>query len=155
MTDHVSPDVRSLIMGRVQQKNSGPELRVRRMLHARGYRFRLHKRELPGTPDISFPKYKKVVFVHGCFWHGHNCQWGKLPKTRMEYWQNKIETNRERDSRNVTALADSGWVSLVIWQCELRDAEQALLKMCDFLGSDLLLGGQGVSALRTPRTRDD
>lgn len=133
MTDHVAPDRRSFIMSKVGQKDTAPELRLRRALHSLGYRYRLHRRDLPGTPDLVFPSRRKVIFVHGCFWHGHICRWGKLPKSRLEYWLPKIEANKERDNRALTLLADKGWQVLVVWQCELRDVSKALPRVVAFL----------------------
>ncbi|WP_444666026.1 very short patch repair endonuclease [Cereibacter changlensis] len=121
MTDHVSPERRAYIMSRVPQKHTTPELALRRALHALGYRFRLHRRDLPGSPDLVFPSRRKVIFVHGCFWHGHGCRWGRLPKTRLDYWQSKIETNHERDRAALVRLSEAGWTSMVVWQCEIRD----------------------------------
>lgn len=120
-------------MSKVGQKNTKPEVMLRRALHALGYRFRLHRRDLPGTPDIVFPSRRKVVLVHGCFWHGHGCRWGQLPKSRTEYWRPKIETNRERDNRTLTALAEAGWEPMVVWQCELRDLNEAVRRVESFL----------------------
>lgn len=133
MVDHVSADVRRRIMASVQTKDTGPEMLVRRMLHALGYRYRLHRKDLPGSPDLVFPRLRKVVFVHGCFWHGHGCQWGRLPQSKLDYWGPKIESNQKRDVRNVAALGEAGWRVLTIWQCELRDRERALEKLCAFL----------------------
>jgi DNA mismatch endonuclease, patch repair protein len=135
MSDRVTPERRSFIMSRVGQKNTAPEMALRRALHRLGYRFRLHRRDLPGSPDIVFPSRRKVVFVHGCFWHGHDCRWGRLPKSRQEYWLPKIETNRERDKRALTELRDAGWEPLVVWQCELRDLEGAVDRVEAFLRS--------------------
>lgn len=133
MADRVPPERRSLIMSMVGQKNTAPEMTIRRALHALGYRFRLHRRDLPGSPDIVFPKRRKVIFVHGCFWHGHGCRWGKLPKSRLEYWTTKIETNRERDRVALTRLGEAGWEAMVVWQCELRDMDEALRRVEAFL----------------------
>ena len=135
MSDRVTPERRSFIMSSVGQKNTAPEMALRRALHWRGYRFRLHRRDLPGSPDIVFPSRKMVVFVHGCFWHGHGCRWGRLPKSRPEYWRPKIETNKERDKRVLTELRDAGWEPLVVWQCELRDIEGAVGRVEAFLRS--------------------
>ena len=133
MTDHVPPERRSYIMAKVGQRNTGPELALRRALHALGYRFRLHRSDLPGKPDIVFPSRRKVIFVHGCFWHGHGCRWGKLPKSRVDYWRPKIETNRERDRDVLTRLNEAGWEALVVWQCEMKDIEAALNRVRAFL----------------------
>lgn len=133
MADRVSAAVRSKIMSAVQTKDTGPEVVIRRMLHRLGYRYRLHDRRLPGSPDLSFPGRRKVVFVHGCFWHGHTCRWGRLPKSRPEYWAPKIAGNRARDGRNLKALRKQGWRSLTVWQCELKSPALLLKKLCVFL----------------------
>jgi DNA mismatch endonuclease (patch repair protein) len=135
MTDHVSPDRRSFIMSRVKQKNTSPEMALRRALHALGYRYRLHSRDLPGSPDLVFPARRKVIFVHGCFWHGHGCRWGKLPKSRLEYWQNKIATNQERDRVQLTQIRQAGWESMVVWQCEIKDLAEVSARVLAFLES--------------------
>lgn len=129
----MSSEKRSYIMSRVKQRDTGPEMLLRSALHALGYRYRLHRKDLPGRPDLVFPSRKKVVFVHGCFWHGHGCQWGQLPKSKLDYWAPKIEANRERDLRNIRDLEKSGWQCAVVWQCELRELEQAVSKICRFL----------------------
>lgn len=121
MTDRLNPKRRSRLMRRVKGKDTLPEKTVRSVLHALGYRFRLHRKDLPGTPDIVFPSRRLVLFVHGCFWHGHGCQIGRLPKSRLEYWQPKIQANRERDRRKEAALSASGWRVATVWQCELAD----------------------------------
>ena len=133
MADHVTAERRSYIMSRVGQKDTKPELALRRALHRLGYRFRLHRRDLPGSPDIVFPSRRKVVFVHGCFWHGHGCRWGRLPKSRPEYWKPKIETNRERDKEALSALRDAGWEPKVVWQCELRELDDVIRDVEFFL----------------------
>jgi DNA mismatch endonuclease (patch repair protein) len=134
MTDRVSEERRSYIMSRVGSKDTAPEMTVRRLLHRLGYRYRLHAAELPGRPDLCFPARRKVIFVHGCFWHGHDCRYGHLPKTRVEYWQEKIATNRRRDLERISELAADGWSSLVVWQCETRDSERLTAKLVGFLG---------------------
>lgn len=133
MPDHVDSKRRSYIMASVGTKNTRPELVVRQALHRLGYRYRLHRRDLPGSPDLVFPGRKKAIFVHGCFWHGHRCRWGKLPKSRLDYWKPKIEANRERDRKNVEALRDAGWSVEVVWQCELKAPEVAIERLVDFL----------------------
>lgn len=133
MTDNRSPQLRSKTMAAVRQKDTGPEMLVRRLLHRLGYRYRLHRRDLPGKPDIAFGPRKKVVFVHGCFWHGHGCSKGKLPKSRLEYWAPKIEANIERDEKRVLELRNMGWESCVIWQCELKDIGAVESKLRTFL----------------------
>lgn len=120
------PDVhdkatRSRNMAAVRSKNTQPELALRRALHARGYRFRLYRKDLPGKPDLVFPGRRAVIFVNGCFWHGHNCRAGALPATRRSFWKPKIEQNRQRDARNIEALLTLGWRVLTIWECDLKD----------------------------------
>lgn len=118
--DRLSADARSRLMSRVASHNTKPERAVRSMLHRLGFRFRLHRRDLPGTPDIVLPGRKTVVFVHGCFWHGHACKIDKMPKSRIEYWDPKIRANRERDHRNARRLRVLGWHVLTVWECELK-----------------------------------
>jgi len=134
MVDRVSEARRSYIMSRVGSKDTAPELNVRRLLHRIGYRYRLHARDLPGRPDICFSARRKVVFVHGCFWHGHECRYGRLPKSRIDYWRDKIAANRARDLDRIVALAGLGWSPLVVWQCETRDLEALTAKLTGFLG---------------------
>lgn len=133
--DRVSKRTRSAIMRSVGTKNTGPELTLRRLLHAMGFRYSLHRRDLPGSPDIVFPKLRTAVFVHGCYWHGHDCRWGRLPKSRLHYWSTKIVGNQARDKRNRAALRRSGWRSIVVWQCELREPERAIPRVIQFLES--------------------
>lgn len=133
MVDHVAPDRRSFIMSSVRTKDTKPEMLLRRLLHRLGYRFRLHRRDLPGSPDIVFPSRRKVVFVNGCYWHGHECRWGKLPKSRLDYWGPKIEANRERDERHTRDLERLGWAALTVWQCELKQPDSAVQRVVDFL----------------------
>lgn len=133
MVDNRSPMLRSKTMAAVKQKDTGPELIVRRLLHRLGYRFRLHRKDLPGRLDLVFGPRKKVLFVHGCFWHGHNCKIGKLPKSRLDYWKPKIAANVERDYRTTRELAEMGWMSFVVWQCEIDDKEILKEKLKGFL----------------------
>ena len=122
MADFVSPELRSKIMRGVKQKDTKPEIRVRRMLHALGYRFRLHRRDLPGRPDIVLPKYNTVIQVHGCFWHQHTgCAEGRRPTSNTEYWSAKLDRNVERDIENKSKLESLGWVVQTIWECETKD----------------------------------
>lgn len=111
---------RSYNMSRIKGKNTKPELLVRKWLWARGYRYRLHRKDLPGKPDIVFPGQKKAVFVHGCFWHKHTCRYFKWPRTNREFWQEKIIGNVSRDQRNYKALQECGWNYFVLWECELK-----------------------------------
>ncbi|TIN20888.1 MAG: DNA mismatch endonuclease Vsr [Mesorhizobium sp.] len=138
MTDPLTPERRSKLMARVGPKNTKPELTVRRMLHAAGWRYRIHREGLPGTPDIVFGSRKVALFVHGCFWHGHHCRLGRLPKSRPEFWSAKIAGNRARDSRKVDQLVERGWRVMTIWQCGLQDKEGALDDIEAFLnGGDI------------------
>jgi len=117
---------RSEIMRSVKSKNTTPEIMVRKLVYKLGYRFRLHRRDLPGNPDLVFIGRRKLIFVHGCFWHGHNCSRGsRKPKTNKEYWHSKISRNRERDMENAGRLAMLGWRICIVWECELRN--QAIL----------------------------
>lgn len=126
--------VRSRTMRAVKSKNTTPELTVRRLIHRMGYRFRLHRKDLPGSPDLVFPSRRVAIFVHGCFWHGHDCPRGaRSPKTNGEYWTAKIERNRQRDEEAIRALSDIGWRSCVIWECELREQEQLRSKIAMLL----------------------
>ena len=108
-------------MSAIKSKNTKPEIEVRKLLHSLGYRFRLHRKDLPGTPDIVLPKYKTVIFVHGCFWHRHeNCKYASIPKTRTEFWENKFKENIKRDQVNKKNLYKLGWNIVIVWECELK-----------------------------------
>lgn len=133
--DDATVDVRrSALMRRIRAKDTTPERAVRRAAHSLGYRFRLHRRNLPGTPDLTFPGLRKVIFVHGCFWHRHfGCPRTTTPKTRASYWHEKFEKNVERDRRNAAALRARGWEVLVIWECETFDQTELLATLCRFL----------------------
>lgn len=120
-------------MQAVKSKNTKPELTVRRCLFALGYRYRLHRKDLPGSPDIAFIGRRKAIFVHGCFWHGHGCPKGQLPKSRLGYWQPKLEKNTERDRTKKEQLESRGWNVLVVWQCELTDTEALKERLQDFV----------------------
>ncbi len=129
------PEQRSRIMRAVKGADTAPEMTVRRMAHGLGYRYRLHRKDLPGKPDLVFPKLHKVIFVHGCFWHGHDCARGaRMPKSNAEYWRSKIRRNRLRDSSNITALKKQGWVAAVIWECELKRPNHVRRRLISFLG---------------------
>jgi DNA mismatch endonuclease (patch repair protein) len=124
MTDIVSPATRSRMMAGIKGKNSAPEMRVRSLLLAAGFRYRLHRRDLPGTPDIVMPGRKVAIFVHGCFWHAHEgCKYAKLPATRPEFWASKLRINVERDQRAVEQLMADGWRVLCVWECATRSHE--------------------------------
>lgn len=133
MADKLTPEQRSELMRRVKREDTEPEMAVRRAAHAMGYRFRLHCAELTGRPDLVFPSRRTIVFVHGCFWHGHDCKRGTLPKSRTDYWKSKIERNRRRDADNVAALRESGWKVFVIWECETRNLEQLRWRIAELL----------------------
>jgi DNA mismatch endonuclease (patch repair protein) len=120
MADVVSSEVRSRMMSGIRGKDTAPEMVIRRGLHARGFRYRLHDRRLPGRPDLVLPKYRAVIFVHGCFWHGHGCHLFKWPKTREDFWREKIQGNMRRDRAQTALLKQQGWRSTVVWECELR-----------------------------------
>ena len=121
MTDVHSKEIRSFNMSRIRGKNTKPELIVRKLLHLNGFRYRLHVKDLPGKPDIVLPKYKTVIFVHGCFWHGHkHCKYSVVPKTRTEWWLNKINTNISNDAQAAKVLRNDGWKVLEIWECQLK-----------------------------------
>lgn len=122
VVDSVSKEKRSWIMGRVKGQNTRPEKLVRSLLHRMGYRFRIQRADLPGRPDIVLPKYHAVIFVHGCYWHRHDCPNGKrLPKTRLDFWLPKLEGNRLRDVKNQEKLVQMGWKVLILWECMLKD----------------------------------
>lgn len=132
MADIVAPEVRSRMMAGIRARDTKPELLVRRGLHAAGFRFRLHRGDLPGRPDIVLPKHRVVIFVHGCFWHRHEeCANFRLPRTNSEFWQEKIGRNVDRDTASVKELRNRGWRVLVIWECETRrsPAEQLVQKI--------------------------
>jgi DNA mismatch endonuclease (patch repair protein) len=120
MPDVLTPEQRRLNMSRICGRDTQPEMLVRRALHARGLRYRLHDRSLPGRPDLVFPKHRAVVFVHGCFWHAHGCTLSKLPATREDFWKQKLAGNKSRDLKAIASLRDAGWRVLVVWECALR-----------------------------------
>lgn len=123
-------------MARVRSKDTAPELKVRRLVHHLGYRYRLHVAGLPGKPDLVFPSRRKVIFVHGCFWHGHEaCRSGRVrPQANAAFWGPKLDRNKERDAKNLAALAADGWTSLVLWACELHDEDALRVRLTAFLG---------------------
>lgn len=142
MPDIVSPEVRSRIMAQIRGTNTKPELTLRRNLHALGFRFLLHDRRLPGKSDIVFPRYRAVLFAHGCFWHGHDCHLHRLPATRTEFWAAKVERNRILDARVSEALDSLGWRQGVVWECSLRgrsrlDLQDVIATCAAWLRSDI------------------
>ncbi|MCO5975359.1 DNA mismatch endonuclease Vsr [Ideonella sp. NS12-5] len=121
-------------MARVRAKDTRPEFVVRRLVHGMGYRYRLHRRDLPGTPDLVFPARGKVIFVHGCFWHAHaGCALARMPKSRQDFWSAKLQGNAERDSRNMRALRRLGWGVMVIWECQLKNLPRLRARIGRFL----------------------
>ncbi|WP_312684339.1 very short patch repair endonuclease [Stenotrophomonas chelatiphaga] len=132
MADTLTVQERSERMSRIRGTDTKPELWVRRSLHALGFRFRLHVRTLPGRPDIVMPKYATVIFVHGCYWHAHSCQKGRIPASNPMFWKEKFDTNRRRDAKNYRALRSTGWRVLTVWECELKSAasrERAVVRL--------------------------
>ena len=136
LADIVSRTTRSRIMAAVRQKDTAPEMRVRRLLHGIGYRYRLHDRNLPGKPDVVFSARRKVIFVNGCFWHGHKCRKGRIPKSNVEFWRAKITRNRARDAEAIGELRSEGWSVRIVWQCELRDEGSLKGRLVGFLESN-------------------
>jgi DNA mismatch endonuclease (patch repair protein) len=150
MADVFTPKKRSEIMSRIGGKDTSPEIRVRRLLHALGFRFRLHRSDLPGKPDIVLPRHNKIILVHGCFWHGHpDCPRAALPTTNPEFWRAKIERNVTRDNRVCAKLRNLGWSVLIVWQCELTSIETIRGRLLKFLG------GTGRSGPRPKRARSN
>lgn len=134
MTDHLTPDQRHAVMSSIRGKDTTPETIVRSLIHSAGFRFRLHRQELPGTPDLVFPRLRKVIFVHGCFWHGHKHK--SMPKTNTAFWEAKIRANMDRDKQNIKALKKMGWRTLVVWECHTRSKvgrSKLLEKLLTFL----------------------
>jgi DNA mismatch endonuclease (patch repair protein) len=132
-----TPEKRSYNMSRIKGKNTKPEIMVRKWLWSKGYRYKLYNKVLPGKPDIVFPGRKKVIFIHGCFWHRHDCRYFKWPETNIEFWKQKIGSTVDRDNKNYALLSDAGWCYLVIWECETKekDPENLLRKIEAFLPS--------------------
>lgn len=135
--DVFTPDKRSLIMSKIKGKDTKPEKIVRSILHRMGYRFRLHRKDLPGNPDIVLSKHKKVIFVHGCFWHGHkDCPRAKRPSTNKKFWNEKLTKNIDRDKKNQEKLQQAGWTPLVIWQCQIKEDQGIKEKLSEFFSSE-------------------
>lgn len=136
MPDTLSKAERSARMSRIKGKNTKPEMKVRKLVHSLGFRYRLHRADIPGKPDIVFSKRRKVIFVHGCFWHRHGdsgCSLARMPKSRLEFWGPKLERNAQRDRENLDELTAKGWESLVVWECELRKMDALTDKIVEFL----------------------
>ena len=141
--DIVDPETRSRMMRSVRQRDTTPEVRLRKALHKFGFRYRLNRKDLPGTPDIVFPGTKCVVFVHGCFWHGHDCRYGTVPSNRRDFWEAKFTANRKRDARVVQELVNAGWRVMTVWECALKTdvaTVSAAKAVGEWLGSGVAVG---------------
>jgi len=152
MTDVHTSEQRSRNMAAIRGKDTKPEIVVRTALHALGYRFRLHRRNLPGTPDIVLPKYRTVIFVHGCFWHSHDCRYGRVtPAARSEFWSGKRAGTVERDQRKIQALQADGWQVLTIWECETKDSDALSQFLCERLNQSGPSPETGIVSAKVPR----
>ena len=137
MTDVHTPEQRSRNMASIRSKDTKPELIVRKLVHSMGFRFRLHRKDLPGKPDLVFPRLKKVIFVHGCFWHKHRCRYGRVkPATNARFWEDKRNSNVERDKRTRRKLKRQGWDYLIIWECWTKDMDKLEARISSFLNDD-------------------
>lgn len=139
MADTVTPERRSQIMSKIRGTGTKPEWAVRRLVHGMGFRYRLHRKDLPGRPDLVFPSRKKLIFVHGCFWHKHDdgsCKSFRYPQSNKEYWVPKLDRNAERDAENQAKLAEMGWKILVVWECEIRSDPELGERIARFLNCD-------------------
>ncbi len=154
MTDTMTPEQRSRCMSAIKSNDTKPEMLVRKYLHGMGLRYGVHNKKLPGSPDIVLRKYKTVIFINGCFWHGHdNCRYYRLPKSNIEFWQTKINRNRERDKRDIEALRKRGWRVIVVWECELRTKElrqQTLQKLFFSIQQPYVIPSIGPSVAAEP-----
>lgn len=148
MPDVVAPSVRSRMMAGIRSRNTKPEMILRKGLHQRGFRFRLHTSHLPGKPDMAFAKYQAVIFANGCFWHGHDCPLFRWPSSRQEFWRGKIDSNRIRDSKVRLVLAERGWRVLTVWECAIKGSgrmkSDKLIDRC----VEWLTSGRGISEIR-------
>lgn len=136
MVDKLTPEERSINMGKIRSRNTSPEMIVRKIAHGLGYRFRLYRRDLPGKPDLVFTARKKVIFVHGCFWHQHKdpkCKISRIPKSKLDYWIPKLQNNVDRDMQHQAELKKLGWKNLVVWECEVKNIERLRRKIGNFL----------------------
>lgn len=135
--DILAPQQRSRLMSRIRGKDTAPEIRVRQVAHGLGFRFRLHRRDLPGSPDLVFPSRQKVIFVHGCYWHRHpGCRYAYSPKSNAVFWCSKFEANVTRDRRTTRELEALGWGVLVVWECEMRDTDALRKRLVEFLNNE-------------------
>lgn len=153
MTDVVSPKTRSKMMSGIQGKNTKPEILIRRALHKRGFRYRINVKSLPGKPDLVFPKYKAVIHINGCFWHGHNCHLFKWPSTRPDFWHKKILGTRKRDKENNRELKKLGWRVLTIWECAVKGKNKLSFEKVIVDISDWLIANKTISEIRGKRRR--
>ena len=138
MTDNLSPERRSQNMARIRRGDTLPEMTVRRLLHRLGYRYVVHYRGLPGSPDVAFPRRRKVIFVHGCFWHQHACRRGTRPTSNRDFWNRKLDRNVVRDQQNRYQLEQDDWSILIIWECEVEDTDRLTQRLIEFLGATRL-----------------
>ncbi len=137
MTDVLTSEQRHRCMSHIRNKNTSPELKVRKMVHSMGFRYRLHVKGLPGKPDLVFPRMKKVIFVHGCFWHLHSCKYGRVkPSTNAGFWKTKRENNKERDMRNRKILENEGWKVLYVWECQTKNESKLKTVLIKFLNNN-------------------
>lgn len=152
----MTPEQRSRCMAAIKSNDTKPEMLVRRYLHANGFRYGLHNKKLPGSPDIVLRRFKTVIFVHGCFWHGHeDCKYYRLPKSNVDFWQSKIDRNRARDKRDIEALRKLGWRVIVIWECELKTVglrNRTLQQLVDSLGGTYSILSDYALAAAEPET---
>ena len=148
MADIVRPEVRSRMMSAIRSKNTRNEIKIRKALHSAGFRYRLHRRDLPGTPDIVLPRYQAAIFIHGCFWHGHDCSLFKWPLTNAESWASKIKENRFRDANAVRSLFASGWRVCVVWECVTRGRQKLDLGTITNMLAHWIRGEQNFCELR-------
>lgn len=147
MVDTISAIERSRIMSRIRAKNTGPEMAVRRLVYGAGYRYRLHGKKLPGTPDLVFTTRHKVIFVHGCFWHNHDdCALARIPKSHQDFWETKLQGNKARDARQYARLCEMGWEVMVIWECELKDLDGLKPRIVAFLDTPSIIQAKTTKA---------
>lgn len=148
MPDIVDAQTRSRMMAGIKSMNTQPELIIRKGLHAIGFRYRLHVKQMPGKPDIVFPRYKAVIFVNGCFWHGHDCSLFRMPKTRSDFWKAKLATNKARDLKIRRELSKTGWRSLIVWECAIRGQNLAAINKVIMDAADWLRSGKADCDIR-------
>ena len=133
--DNLTKEERSVVMSKVRSKDTKPELTIRYIIHKAGYRYRLHKKSLPGKPDLVFASLGKIINVNGCFWHGHSCKAGRIPKSNVQFWVNKIEANKARDKKNMRKLNRLGWSVKTIWECQTKDEVRVKNRLLRYLTS--------------------